>query len=241
MALEHVGEGLDDPSGNRVDQPGCNVTHGDGDGQRHTAFTGRAVRSRDHRIGSHLHVGVGEHQSMVLGSAKGLDTLAPGGAGLIDVPGDRRRAHEADGGNVGVGQQCVDGLLVALDNSEDAIGQTGVLPHLGQEQRRRGVLLARFEDEGVATGDGVGTHPQGHHHREVERGDAGHHAQRLTDRVDVHPGRDLFREPALEQRWCAGSELDVLQAAGNLAGRIGQDLSMLGRDDRRKLAGALVQ
>ena len=116
-------------------------------------------------------------------------------------------------------------------------GRPASLPQLGQEQRRRRVLLARLEDEGVAAGDRVGAHPQRHHGREVERGDAGDDAERLADRVDVDAGRGLLGEAALEQLRHAAGELDVLQAAGDLAGGVGEHLAVLGGDDRGQLVG----
>ena len=55
--------------------------------------------------------------------------------------------------------------------------------------------------------------PHRHHHREVERRDARDDAQRLPDRVDVHPGRHVLGEPALQQVRDAARELDHLQPA----------------------------
>jgi hypothetical protein len=87
-----------------------------------------------------------------------------------------------------VGQDRVHRFGVAVDDGEDAVGQSGLLPQPGQEQRGRRVLLARLEDEGVAAGDRRRAHPQWNHRREVERRDARDDADRLADRVHVHAG-----------------------------------------------------
>jgi hypothetical protein len=108
---------------------------------------------------------------VVLGAAEGLDALAVGGGGLVDVLRDRRGADEGDGLDVGVLEQRVDRLLVAVDDVHDAVGQTGLLPELGDGVDGRRVLLGRLDDDGVAAGDGDRHEPQRHHGREVERAD----------------------------------------------------------------------
>ena len=75
-------------------------------------------------------------------------------------------------------------------------------------------------------------HPHRHHRREVERRDAGHDAERLADLVDVDAARDLLAEAALEQVRDAARELEVLEAAGDLAERVRRDLAVLGGQER---------
>ena len=226
---------LRQPRRDRVDQPVADVADRHRDRDRHAPLAGRAVRRRHRGVGGHVDVGVGQHQHVVLRPAERLHPLAVRGAGLVDVARDRRRADEAHRGDVRVAQQPVDRLLVTLDHGEHAVGQAGVLPQLGQEQRRRRVLLARLQDERVAGRDRVRAHPQRHHRGEVERRDAGHDAERLADRVDVDIGRDLLGEPALQQVRHAGGELDVLQPAGDLAECVGDHLAVLGGDDPGQL------
>ncbi len=232
---------LREPRRDGVDEPVGDVTHRDGHRDRHAALACRAVGGRDRGVGGEVDVGVGQHHHVVLRAAEGLDPLAVPGAGLVDVAGDRRGADEADRRDVGVAQQAVDGLLVPLQHREDTVGEPGLLPELGEEQRRRGVLLAGLEDEGVAGGDRVRAHPQRHHHREVERGDAGDDAERLADRVDVDAGARLLGEAALHQVRHTGGELDVLESSRDLAGRVRENLAVLGGHDLGELSGPLVQ
>ena len=84
-------------------------------------------------------------------------------------------------------------------------------------------------------------HPHGHHRREVERRDAGDDAERLADRVDVDAGRGLLGELALEQRRDAARVLDHLEAARDLADRVGEHLAVLGGEDARDVLAVLVE
>jgi hypothetical protein len=139
-----------------------------------------------------------------------------------------------------VDEDPIDRLLVSLRDREHAVGQPGLLPQLGKEQRRRWVLLGRLEHEAVSAGDGAGEHPHRHHGREVEGRDAGHDAEGLKDRVDIDGGRGLFGVPTLEQVGHATGELDVLEAAANLALGVGEHLAVLGGDERRDLLAVPV-
>jgi hypothetical protein len=140
-----------------------------------------------------------------------------------------------------MGEDRVDGLPVTVDDREDAVGEPGLLPQPGQEQPGGWVLLARLEYERVAARDRGRAHPQRHHGREVERRDAGDHAERLADRVHVDAGRCLLRIPALEQVRDARRELGVLQPARHLTPRIGEHLAVLARDHGGQLVGTLGQ
>ena len=108
---------------------------GEHDRDGHAPLAGRAVGGADRGVGGHVEVGVGQHEHVVLGAAEGLHALAVLGAGLVDVLGDRRGADEADGLDVGVLEQAVDGHLVAVDDVERAVGQTGLLQQFGDEHR----------------------------------------------------------------------------------------------------------
>ena len=213
----------------------------DGGRDRHAAFAGRAEAGVDHRVGGQVQVGVGQDHRVVLGAAEGLHALAVRGAGLVDVLGDRGGADEADRLDRRVGQQFVDGGLVALQHVEHPGGQAGLGPQLGQPQRRRRVLLGRLEHDGVAGGDGDREEPHRHHGREVERADDADRAQRLADRVHVDLGRGVLGDPALEQMRDAAGEFDDLLAAGDLAERVGDHLAVLGGDDLGQLLLAGVE
>ena len=210
-----------------VDQRVGDRVAGEHDGDRHAPLAGRAVGGADRGVGGHVEVGVGQHEHVVLGAAERLHALAVLGAGLVDVLGDRRGADEADRGDVGVLEDAVDGHLVAVDDVEAAVGQTGLLEQLGDEHARRRILLARLEDERVAARQRVGEHPHRHHRREVERRDAGHDTERLLDAVHVDAGARLLAVAALQQVRDPTRELDVLQATRHLAERVAEHLAVL--------------
>ncbi|KIT81852.1 hypothetical protein QT19_00070, partial [Staphylococcus aureus] len=135
-----------------------------------------AVGGAHQRVDRTVYIGIRHHHHVVLGATQALHALAVAGARLVDVLGDGGGAGEADGAHVGVFQQRVDRFLVALHHVEHALGQAGFTQQLGHEQRGARIGGAGLEDEGIAGGDGDRVHPHGHHHRKVERRDAGHHA-----------------------------------------------------------------
>ena len=177
---------------------------------------------------------------MVLRAAERLDPLAVGRAGLVDVAGHGRAADERHRVDVGVRQQGVHRLAVALDDVEDAVGEAGLLDQLGQNERGRGVLLGRLQDERVAARQRVGQHPQRDHDREVERGDAGDHADGLSHRVNVEAARHLRAVRALQELGDTARELDALEPAGDLTTRVVEHLAVLTRDDRGQLVAMRV-
>ena len=118
---------LRQPLLDRRDERLGDVADGEHDGDRHAALAGRAVGGADRGIGRHLDVGVGEDDHVVLRPAERLDALAVLRPRLVDVARDRRRADEADRGDVGVLEQRVDRDLVALDDVEDAVRHARLL------------------------------------------------------------------------------------------------------------------
>ena len=58
---------------------------------------------------------------------------------------------------------------------------------------------------------------------------------------DVDPGRHLLGEPALQQVRDAAGELDVLDAALDLAGRVGEHLAVLARHDRARARACVAR
>ena len=177
---------------------------------------------------------------MILRAAERLHALAVPRARLIDVARDRRRPDEAHGLNARMRQDGVDGALVAMNDGEDAGRKAGLRQELGAEHRGRRVLLRRLQDERVAARDRQRVHPHRHHRREVERRDAGDHAERLPDRVAVDVGRHVLRELALEKMRQPAGELDDFDPAIDLAKRVGEHLAVLARQDLGEVALAAL-
>ena len=94
-----------------------------------------------------------------------------------------------------------------------------------------GIALGGLQHERVAAGERHREHPHRDHRREVERRDAGAHADRLADRVGVDPGADVLAVLALHQVRDARRELDHLEPARDLALGVDQRLAVLLRDD----------
>ena len=101
-----------------------------------------------------------------------------------------------------------------------------------------------LEHEGIAAGDGEREHPHRHHRREVERGDAGAHANRLQHGMAIHASTDVLGMLALEQMRRADGELDHLDAALHRTGSVFQcfavlftgELSQFGAMDFKQIA-----
>ena len=125
----------------------------------------------------------------------------------------------------------VDGFLVAVDDIEDA-GRQACLDHqLGQQQRHAGVALGGLQDEGVAAGNRGPELPHRDHGREVERGDAGHHAKRLAHGIDVDAGAGVVGELALHEVRHATGELDDLDTTLDIALGVGDGLAVFASEN----------
>ena len=217
------------------------VAHRHGHRDGHAAFAGRAVGRAHQGVGDLIQVGIGHHHQVVLGAAQGLHALAAAGAFGVDVFGDGGRADEGQGLDVRVRDQCVHGLLVAMHHVEDAGGQAGFGQQFGQAQRGRRVAFGRLEHEGVAAGDGHREHPARHHHGEVERRDAGHHAQGLAHAPVVDAAADLVGILALEQLRNAAGEFHDLDAAHHFALGVREHLAVFAGDQLGQLVLVLVE
>jgi hypothetical protein len=110
--------------------------HGDQDADGHASLSGAAVAGVHRGVGGQVEIGVRQDDHVVLGAAERLYPLAVSARLLVHVLGDRRGAYEADGGDVGGVEKRIDGGLVALQDVEDAVGQTGFLPQSRHPQRR---------------------------------------------------------------------------------------------------------
>ena len=182
-----------------------------------------------------VHVGVGHHHHVVLGAAEALHALARRRAARIDVLGDRRRADEADRLDVGIVEDGVDRLLVAVDDVENAGRAARFDEQFAEAHRHAGVALGRLEDEGVAAGDGRRELPQRDHRREIERRDAGDDAERLAHRIDVDAGAGAVGELALHQMRRAERHFEHFDAALDVALGVDQRLAVLAGEDLGEL------
>jgi hypothetical protein len=107
-------------------------------GQRHAALAGRAEGGAGEVVDHLVEVGVGHDDAVVLGAAERLHALPVRGAAAVDVLRDVGRADEADRLDVGIVEDRVDHLLVAVDDVEDAVGQARFLHQLGEAHRHDG-------------------------------------------------------------------------------------------------------
>ena len=84
-------------------------------------------------------------------------------------------------------------LAEAVDDVEDAVGQLGLLEHLGEQRRGEGRPLGRLEHDRVARRERRRDPPRREHQRRVPGHDQPGHADRLVDRVVEELVADLER------------------------------------------------
>ena len=194
-----------------IKRSAVSVPTGDGNRDRHAAFAGRAVAGTHQGVGGLVEIGIRHDDHVVLGAAEALGALAIHGSRAVDITGNRGRADEGYGGNVGMRQDRIDRTLVAVDDVQDTGRQTGFDHQFSQTDRHGRITLRRLQDEGVAAGDRRGKHPHWDHGREIERRDAGADADGLADRIHVDIRTRTFGELALGKMRNADDEFADFQ------------------------------
>ena len=84
-------------------------------------------------------------------------------------------------------QQNIDCVLISINDIQNSRGQSCLLRKLCHSNGGRWIFLRWFQDKGIAASDRKRIHPEGHHHWEVKRGNAGNNAKRLefTPRINI--------------------------------------------------------
>ncbi len=208
--------------------------------QGHAAFARGAEGGSDNAVDGLVQVGVRQHHTVVLGPAHGLNPLAAGRGGHIDVLRHLRRADKTHGLDLGGRQDRLDHFAVALHDVQEALGCTGFVQQRRQLHRHRGRALRGFQDERIAGSEGRSQHPQRDHRREVERGDAGDDAQRLAHRPHIDPRSDPLGKLALEQLRCAADEVDHFESALQVPTGIGEYLAVFAGEQFREAPQVLL-
>ena len=96
------------------------------DADCHAPFPGAAVAGTDEGVDGLIQVGVRHHDHVVFSATEALGALAGCRRTRVDVLRDVGRADKSVGLDVGVVEQGVDGLLVALDDLEGAWWEAGL-------------------------------------------------------------------------------------------------------------------
>src|SRR5215469_8001274 len=110
--------------------PVRDITHQDGDTDRHATLAGRSVGRTDQSVHRLVQVGVRHDDQVILCAAECLHALAQLRAARVEASGDRGRADEAQGPDLRVLEQRIDGDSVALHDVENAVRQPGLLEEL---------------------------------------------------------------------------------------------------------------
>ena len=106
--------------------------HAHGDAAGEAALARAAEGGADHVRHGGFEIGVVHDDEMVLGAPQRLHPLPLRGGLPVDGAGDAGRSDEGHGHDVGMGDQCVDGLLAAVHDVQHAVGQTGLAEQFGE-------------------------------------------------------------------------------------------------------------
>ena len=124
-------------------------------------------------------------------------------------------------------EQGIDGAFRAIDQADHARRQAQLVDQIKNPAHRHRHLLGRLEYETIAAGNGIGQEPERDHAGKVEWRDSCDRAHRLAKHVFIDTTRDVFNIVAHHQRRDATRDLHVLDAALQLALRLGQRLAAL--------------
>ena len=160
------------------------------DGKQHTgghaALTSATREGSDDIFCSDLQVCVGHHNQVILGAAEAECAHAVGARASVHRLGNLGATNEPQRLDFRVITQRFHYFTPALHHVEDTSGKPRLCEQFRQSERRERHALARLEDEGIAADQCLRQHPQWNHHREVEWGNASHHAKRNIGKFTCH-------------------------------------------------------
>ena len=107
-------------------------TYGDRGGYSQTSLSGATEGAVVDYLGGHFHVGVGQHDYVVLGSALCLYSLSVGGSTRVNIPGRRGRADKTDCSNQVMIEEGVHRGLAPVNQVDHALRQTEFIDQLKQ-------------------------------------------------------------------------------------------------------------
>ena len=125
-------------------------------------------------------------------------------------------------------KQTVNCYFVAINDVEYAIRNACLLQQICQEQSNRWILLAWLQNERVAARNGACKHPHRNHCRKVERRNACHNSEWLTNAVHINASGGLLAVTPLQQVRDTACEFNVLETTGNFTQSISNDLAVFG-------------
>ena len=136
----------DDPAllaeGQAVFEATCAGCHGaDGMGTQQGRSLIDVAQQQPDRL---VHIGIRHHDHMIFCAAKALNALTIRASARIDIFGNRRRADEADGHDIAMVQNTIDGLLIPVHDIKDTIRQTSLAHQFSEHYRDGRITLRRL-------------------------------------------------------------------------------------------------
>ena len=118
-------------------------------------------------------ISVGQDDAVVLRSPHALHALAVARAARVSGLRHRRRGDQAHGLDVWMIRDRLTDILGPKHDIDDPRRHAGFMSELHDPNGSGGGTLRRFQDDGVADGNGRGQHPERDHGRKVERRNSG--------------------------------------------------------------------
>jgi hypothetical protein len=188
---------------------------------RHAALTGRAEAGVDGGVGGQVEVGVGQDEHVVLGATEGLDALAVGGAGLVDVLRDRGGADEGDGLDVGVSSRASTASLSPWTTLMTPSGRPASCQSLATALTADGSFSDGLMMTALPQAMAIGTNHSGTMAGKLNGLMTATTPSDWRIEIDIDAGRDVLGEAALEQVRDAAGELGDLEATHDLTEGVG--------------------
>ena len=135
----------------------------------------------------------------------------------------------------------VDDIFAAVDEIDDAFGQTGFFKKLERADHAERHALGRLQHESVAASDGVGQEPVRNHRRKIKGNDGRDDSERLADLHFIDARRDVFQVVALHHHGNAAGDFDIFDAAAQFRFRFAEGLAVFKSDEAREFVDMLFK
>jgi len=176
----------------QIGDPVLGFTDEDGSSQGHASLSSGTESSTSQSVQSFFLIGIGEDDTVVLGTHVGLNSLTVLATFVVNVFTCLVRADERDSSNAGMFNDVVDGIVTTVDQVNNTLGELNVLEELGQKSGGTSDLFGGLQDVGVTAGDTDGEHPKRNHDGEVEGGNAGADTEGNSVTVQIDASGDVF-------------------------------------------------
>jgi len=215
---------------NEIGNPLLGFTDEDDDGDGHASLSGRSETGSSDSVDGIFFIGVGENDTMVLGSHVDLGALTGGGSSGVDVLSGVVGTDERYGLDIGMVADVIDGGLTSLNDVDNTIWDSGSLEHIGDDFSSVRSSLGRLADESVSGSDSERVHPEGDHGGEVVGSDSGTDSEGDSVGLDINTSGDVVHGLSHHEGVERASVLSDFVASEDITHTISNGLTVLPAD-----------